>query len=381
MACGGFGGTPKVPVQGTVKVALVDVFSGPAGAAGRASRNGLQVAVDAVNAQGGLLGQRLEVAPADGERSPNKSTELVRQQLADDSVKFLVGPSSTASFQAAKAGISQAVMPNCVTGVSDDALAGAATSFRSGAADRTLVQVLLAAVHRARPEIKKLAAVDEGDDAGAAMDRLLADQAPGQGLTYAGRTVVADGDHRNAVQQLLNQGVQGIVVSDQPAVAARTAQAVSLLAAGARVALLGLTGPASYDFTNLAGDAAVGVTVAATNRSYLTGAAPGSWPVGYRAFVETVARQYGLASDGIQIQGAPEASDCLLLWTRAVARAGTFRGRDVASALQSLELPADETALGVPERLSPADRSTVGTGGVLVYTWVKDGGRYRLKQV
>lgn len=380
LACGGFTGPAKVPIKGTVKVALVDVFSGPAGATGRASRNGLQVAVDAVNAQGGLLGWRLEVAAADGERNPAKAAELARQQLADDGVRFLVGPSSTASFQAARTGIGQAAMPNCVTDVSDDALASAATSFRSGPSDRTLVQTLVGAVRRLHPEVKKLALVDEGDDGGPALDRLLADQAASQGLTYAGRTIVTDGDHRAAIQQLINQGVQGILVSDQPVAAARTAQAVSQLTVGTRPVLLGLRAPAGYDFANQAGDGAVGVVVAATNRSYLTATAPTSWPLGYRSFVDTVNHQFGPAADGIQLQGAPEAADCLLIWARAVQRAGTFRGQDVLRALQAVELSASETSLGVPEKLSPPDHSTVAADGVYVYTWIKDGSRYRLKQ-
>jgi ABC-type branched-subunit amino acid transport system substrate-binding protein len=380
-ACGGLEPAPRVPLQRTIEVTLVDVFSGSDQSEGRAARNSLQVAVDTVNDRGGLIGNQLEVVAADGQSSPAKATELVRQQLADPSVKLLVGPGTSAEFTAAKAIIEKSGVPNCVTSVSDDALNGTTGTFRSGPTDRARVQALLSALKRVHPEVKKLALLDEGDELGPPTDKLLADESAHQGLTYAGRTVLSEGgDHAAAVQGLLGQGVQGIVMSSQLEDATRTAQAVQQLS-GNRPLLLGLKEPSTYEFASQAGDAAVGALVASTNQSYLTGTSPGSWPAGYRSFVNSVSHGYGLAANGVQIQGAPEAADCVLLWAAAVERAGTFRGADVVRALQFLDLPASETALGVHEKLSTTEHSTVTADGVFAYTWVKDGNRYRLQQV
>src|SRR6266487_119066 len=99
MACGGSGLGPRAVEQRTVKIAVVDLFSGPpAAATGPDVQNSLQVAVDGLNARGGLLGQHVEIVAADGERNAAKVAELVRQQLSDDDVKLLVGPASTATF-------------------------------------------------------------------------------------------------------------------------------------------------------------------------------------------------------------------------------------------------------------------------------------------
>jgi hypothetical protein len=69
------------------------------------------------------------------------------------------------------------------------------------------------------------------------------------------------------------------------------------------------------------------------------------------------------------------------LWALAVARAGTFAGAGVVHAWEGLDLPATETALGVRERLSPGGHAAVSRDGVLAYTWVKEGTRYRLRQL
>src|SRR5262249_56912768 len=104
-ACGALPGglmTPaqKLALQRTVKVAVVGVFSGPSATLGRDVRNSLQLEADQLNAKGGVLNNRVEVVAADSELNPAKTAELVRQQLADNDVKLLGGPSFTAGYLA-----------------------------------------------------------------------------------------------------------------------------------------------------------------------------------------------------------------------------------------------------------------------------------------
>ena len=61
--------------------------------------------------------------------------------------------------------------------------------------------------------------------------------------------------------------------------------------------------------------------------------------------------------------------------------AGPFRGADVARAWERVYVPSAETALGVTERPSAADHTSVGPDGVFLYTWTRDGSRFRLKQL
>jgi ABC-type branched-subunit amino acid transport system substrate-binding protein len=236
-------------------------------------------------------------------------------------------------------------------------------------------------VRRVRPDLRAIGRLDEGDELGRARGAQLAAQAGAGGLTYTGRVTAGPGaDQLAALQQLVGQGAQAVVLSQEPAEAERAAQAAAQLG-GARPLLAGFASLADTGFPSLGGDAAIGALLAATTQTYLTGVAQAQWPPGYRAFVAAAMRQYGLATDGLRMQAAPPAADCLLQWARAVGRAGTFRGADVTSAWQTLDLPAAETALGVRERLAPADHSAVGPSAMYSYTWVRDGTRVRLQQV
>lgn len=385
-ACGALQGglmTPaqKLALQRTVKVAVVGVFSGPSATLGRDVRNSLQVEADQLNASGGVLGDRVEIVAADGELNPAKAAELVRQQLADDDVKLLVGPNFTAGYLAVKGDITQAGMPNCVTTVADDALTGAAFSFRSDAGERASVTTLLAYLHQSQPEIKKVALLDDGDETSQSYDRQFADQSAHYGLAYVGRATATESDPGAAVQKVLAQSPQAVALSAQPGTAARIAQAVQQLAANARPLILGFRGLSGYEFPSLTGDIAVNSVFANTTAAYLTDVPDSSWPAGYRTFVHSLTRQYGYATNGVDMNGNLAAADCLLQWSRAVTRAGTFRGLNVVKAWENLDLDRSETVLGVRERFSPADHHAVSQSAMLIYQWAKQGSKYRLRQL
>jgi len=371
----------KLALQRTVKVAVVGVFSGPSATLGRDLRNSLQVQADQLNAKGGVLNNRVEVVAADSELNPAKTAELVRQQLADNDVKLLVGPSFTAGYLAVKGDITQAGMPNCVTAVADDALTGATFSFRSDAGERASVTTLLAYLHQSQPDVKKVALLDDGDETAQSYDRQLAEQSVHYGLTYVGHATANESDPGPAAQKMLAQGPQAVVLSAQPGAAARIAQAVQQLAGSARPLLLGFHGLSGYEFPSLSGDVAVNSVFANTTEAYLTDIADSSWPAGYRTFVHSLTRQYGYATNGVDLNGDLAAADCLLQWSRAVTRAGSFRGLNVVKAWENLDLDRSETVLGVHERLSPADHHAVSQSAMLIYQWAKQDSKYRLRQL
>jgi branched-chain amino acid transport system substrate-binding protein len=362
-----------------VEVALVATFSGPGGSADAdALRNGLQVEADAVNARGGLLGATVEIVAAD---SAAGSAEAVRQQVGDGAVALLIGPDTTAGFESAASTLAAAGTPNCVVQVSDDALAGARSSFETGPSNRTEVAVLLDALRRARPEARRIGLLDDGGELGRARDAQLAAQAGGAGLTYVGRAIAgAEADPGAALQQLAGEGAQVVVLSEPSGAAGRAAQAAAQLGAG-RPLLAGFDTVADPGFPTAGGDPAVGALMATTNRGYLTDVPPARWPAGYRAFVSAAERQFGLGTDGTRLLAAPAAGDCLLQWAHAVAAAGTFRSADVTRAWQTLDLAAAGTALGVREHLTPADHTSIGPSAMFAYAWTREGTRLRLTPI
>jgi branched-chain amino acid transport system substrate-binding protein len=387
-ACGALGAGPAAPASqssahSTVKVALVESFSGPGAGAGRRASNGLQLEVDRLNAQGGLLGQRLEIVSADDESNPDKARELVREQLGDSRVKLLVGPDSGASLAAVEPLVRQANVPQCVTAVPDGSMAGAPVSFRAAPSESDRLGALFSYLRRGHPETGRIGLLDGGGQPVDPDETLLAQQAAGHGLGYTGRVAVgqSDADAAVAVQQLLAEGAQAALVGGSPDVAARAAAAIAAAGLRGQLELLGLDGVGDYSFPASAGDAAEGSVFAGTLQSYLTDQPEAGWPAGYRDFVHGVSRTYGYAAAGVQIQGSPAFADCIIQWSRAVQKAGTLAGSTVAGDWEKLGLPASETALGVPERASPSNHTTVPAEGVFVYAWVKSGSGYRLRQL
>src|SRR5207302_3169920 len=129
----------------------------------------------------------------------------------------------------------------------------------------------------------------------------------------------------------------------------------------------------------IGGAAANGTIFASTSLSCLTGESPSRWPGSYRSFVSKITTQYGFAPNGVEMQGDPSAADCVLEWAKAVRSVGTFNTTRVVKAWEGITLSPSEAALGVLE--TPRTHESIPPGGIFVYEWVQQGGRFQLKQL
>ena len=387
VACGGGStSTSSSPgaFKGTVKVALVDVFSGGFGFFGGYLQNSLQVEADAINAKGGLLGNKIEITTADDQLSPDQGASLVRQQLADSNVKLLVGPSFTSVFLAAKPIINQGKTPNCLPAVAaDSAMDGAVNSFRTQEPDKYRVPATLNYIAK-NTQIKKIGLIYENDASGQSYDQQLGSAASAAGLQYVGAafTTATATDHKPLVQQILAKGAQGIILSNNSTTAGRTALAIQQLGVKDKLAQFGFSGLSGYTYPQLGGDTVDGTIFAATIQSYLTDVPDTKWPATYRDFVKKITSQYGYATNGLEMKGTPLAADCMIEWSKAVQKAGSFDGAKVVKAWESLDIPASQTVLGVRERFSSSNHNAVPEEGIFIYQWAKQpDGKFRLKQL
>jgi branched-chain amino acid transport system substrate-binding protein len=379
-ACGGAETGMPPP---SIRVVLVDAFTGPAAVRGEVLQNSLQLEIDALNAHGGLLGRRVELVATDDEMKAPKAADLVREHLADERVGLLVGPSGTPAYAAARPWVDQSRMPECLpVRVGDDAVAGAPTSFRTRAADRTSATVLLEYL-RAHTRVRSLAAISAGDVDGRTMDGLLGDLSPRSGVAYAGTvSLAAAGDAHAAVQQAVAAGAQGVVLPGDVAAAASVSRALQDMGLRDQVPAFGLDGLATLAFPDQAREAVIGTVVVSPIRADLTDAPIRLWPPAYRAFEQGVAARYGYTINGVEIKGLPEAAECVALWTRAVRRAGTFDGQRVAHTWELLQIDAGQSILGAPERFTPRQHDALASDGLFVYQWTTQrGDQFRLKQV
>jgi branched-chain amino acid transport system substrate-binding protein len=79
-----------------IKVGLAHVFSGPMATFGEVSEQGVKLAIDDVNATGGLLGRKIELVKADTQAKPDAGLAAVEKLVKEDKVDVILGIVSSA---------------------------------------------------------------------------------------------------------------------------------------------------------------------------------------------------------------------------------------------------------------------------------------------
>ena len=103
-----------------IVIGLVDEVTGPQAEAGMLTANGAKLAVEEINAAGGILGRRVELQIEDNQ-STNPGTVLAYSKLVSQKVIAVLGPLRSTQVQAASPTIAKAKIP-AVIGGSDPSL-------------------------------------------------------------------------------------------------------------------------------------------------------------------------------------------------------------------------------------------------------------------
>ena len=130
--------TVLIPAAGcvtdTIKIGIVLELTGELGAMGEKMLNGARMAVDEINAAGGVLGKDVELIEEDGGTDPDKGFDRVKKLVEIDGVQVIVGPmitpTSELSMPYAKANKIPLITMSA-TGVPLSELAGTEWYFRT----------------------------------------------------------------------------------------------------------------------------------------------------------------------------------------------------------------------------------------------------------
>jgi branched-chain amino acid transport system substrate-binding protein len=77
--------------QDTIKIGMTQPLTGPVAASGNFVANGAKIAVDVVNAKGGVLGKKLELILEDNKSNPKEAVAAVEKLILRDKVPLLIG--------------------------------------------------------------------------------------------------------------------------------------------------------------------------------------------------------------------------------------------------------------------------------------------------
>ena len=106
--------------QNTIKVGWLSSLTGPLSSAAIAENQGVQLAVDEINAAGGIGGRKIELLTRDTSGDPTKAVNLAQQLAFSEKVHFIIGPVNSGEGLATTPIIARAGVPNLIIGALDE---------------------------------------------------------------------------------------------------------------------------------------------------------------------------------------------------------------------------------------------------------------------
>lgn len=106
----------------TVKLGVNMELSGAAAAYGGAEKEGIDLAVDQINKDGGVLGKKIQVVSKDNKSDNNEAASVAANLTTKDQVAAIVGPATSGATKAVLPNITKAQVPTVTPSGTDDAI-------------------------------------------------------------------------------------------------------------------------------------------------------------------------------------------------------------------------------------------------------------------
>ena len=320
-----------------IKIGLVTALSGQSARAGEALTRGMTIAIDEINAKGGVLGRPLELVRRDDEANPAKGVTAARELMLKEKVAVLFGGLDTPVSMAIVPVANQEKVP-----FMDPWAAGTPITqnganpnfvFRVSAVDEIVDRAML------QYAIKNFKATKPGmilvnNPWGESNEKGLTAALAAKGMTAAGIEKF-DGNDLDVVPQLTRLKAAGADVLFLVGNVGPSAQVVkSLDRMGWKVPIVSHWGPAGGRFTELAGPSAKSVHFVQTYSFFGKQSA-----VGDKVLKELAAKYPDIKGpdDVTPAVGVANAYDAMQLTAMAIAIAGSTDGDAIRQAFYKIE--------------------------------------------
>ncbi len=118
-----FGGSTQAAEP--IKVGIVDSYSGPPATYTNDVRDGFKLAIDQINAKGGVLGRKIEFVTRDDKFKPDLALQAAKELIMREKVDLLMGTINSASALAVSDLAKKEKIPFLVTYSKSDKITGA----------------------------------------------------------------------------------------------------------------------------------------------------------------------------------------------------------------------------------------------------------------
>src|SRR6187455_2010492 len=323
--------------QDTLKLGLVAAMSGQSAKSGEAIVRGLSVAIDEINATGGVLGKKIELIVRDDESNPAKGAVAARELVQREKVAGLFGGLDTPVSIAIVPFANQSKVPFMGVWAAGTPITrnGAAENyvFRVSAVD-ALVDVALVDYAAKKYAAKKPGLILINNPWGESNEKGLKDALEAKKMPFAGIEKFETGDV-DVVPQLTRLKDAGADTLFLVANVAPSAQVVkSLDRMGWNAPVISHWGPAGGRFTELAGPGAARVHFIQTF-SFSGNVTPKA-----KSVFDALQKKYPAIksfADVTPAVGIANAYDALHLMALAIAQAGSTEGPKIRQALYNID--------------------------------------------
>lgn len=323
--------------QETVKIGLVAALSGQSAKSGEAITRGLTVAIDEINAKGGILGKKIELLSRDDESNPAKGVVAARELVQREKVAMLFGGLDTPVSLAIVPFANQSKVPFMGVWAAGTPITrnGAAENyvFRVSAVD-ALVDVALVNYALKNYQAKKPGMILVNNAWGESNEKGLKAALEAKQLPFAGIEKFQDNDVDLVPQltRLKDAGADVLFLVGNVGPASQVVKSLDRM--GWNVPIVSHWGPAGGRFTELAGASAAKVHFIQTY-SFLGKATPKSEAV----FAALKAKYPAIKTlaDITPAVGIANAYDAMHLAALAIAKAGSLDGGKIRQGFYDID--------------------------------------------
>ncbi len=338
-ACLGLGAASlSAAAQETIKIGLVTALSGQSARAGEAITRGMTIAIDEINAKGGLLnGRKLELVRRDDEGNPAKGVVAARELIFKEKVAVLFGGLDTPVSMAIVPIANQEKVPFMGPWAAGTPITknGASPNyaFRVSAVDEIVNKAMLQYAQKTFKATKP-AMILVDNPWGESNEKGLTAALAAQNMKAVGIEKF-DGNAVDVVPQLTKLKASGADVLFLVGNVGPSAQVVKSLDRMAwKVPVVSHWGPAGGRFTELAGPNAKSVHFVQTYSFFGKQS-----PVGDKVMKALMAKYPDIkgADDVTPSVGVANAYDAMQLSALAIAKAGSTKGDDVREGFYKID--------------------------------------------
>ena len=312
--------------QETIKIGLVTALSGQSARAGEAITRGLQVAIDELNAAGGVLGRKFELLRRDDEATPAKGVIAARELVFKEKVAVLFGGLDTPVSIAIIPVITEARVPFMGPWAAGTPITQNGTSpnfaFRVSAVDEIVDKAMLQYAQK-NFSAKKPGLILINNPWGESNEKGLKAAMAAKGVTPAGieKFEGSDVDVVPQLTRLKAAGADSLFLVGNVGPSAQVVKSLDRM--GWKVPIVSHWGPAGGRFTELAGPSAPSVHFVQTYSFF-----GNQRPVGQKVLKMLMAKYPDIKSAGdvTPAVGVANAYDAMHLVALAIRNAGSTDG-------------------------------------------------------